>query len=107
MSNFIFFGFLSIVEPFSLSTPNLHCYKKGDKGYVIKEDVLNYFNITETKLTSLIRTHRLLDEEDFYITADSFVNLYKIYKKYRQEDRRCGQSNFPSIAYIKKEGKTK
>lgn len=104
MSEFKRFGFITLVEPFTM-TPTLSRYKRDDEEFVLKEEVMEYFNIKETKLISLIRTHKILDERELYITADSFFKLYEKYRKYRQEDRCCGQSSFPSLKYLKKDEK--
>lgn len=98
-------GFITLMEPFNTMTPKMSCYKKDSEDFVLKEEVKEYFNISETKLISLAHTHNILVEQEFYITADSFFNLYRIHRKYRQEDRRCGQCAFPSLKYIKKKMK--
>lgn len=104
MSEFIRDGYVTRVEAFG-GCPAFVCYRKEGNDFVLKTDVMRYFRITESRLISLTRTHRLLDEQESYITADSFFNLRDIYMKYITQDRRCGQSQFPSLKYIKKERK--
>jgi len=106
VSEFKPIGFMPSLGFFALPKPQLSCYRKDNEEFVLKEEVMDYFDIKETKLISLIRRHRILCEVDFYITKSSFLKLHEIYRKYRQEDIRCGQSRFPSIKYIKKELKT-
>lgn len=102
MSEFTQDGFVTKVESFG-GCPTFFCYRKDGKEFVLKTDVMRYFRITEHKLISLTRTHSLLDEQEFYITVDSFFNLRDIYLKYITQNRTCGQSHFPSLKYIKKE----
>lgn len=80
--------------------PHLECYQSGTVRYVHTADVIEYFNITETRYRMLVRDGYLVALKQF-VTLDSFFHLRNVCKRYTSNENNLRVTNFPPLIWLK------